>query len=321
MKNTIFLNSAKLDFDNKLSFLPLMDLTTFTKYDESSNEEILERVKDQNIVITKELPLGRDIITQFPSSVKLICEAGTGYNNIDIVAAREKSIAVCNVPGYSTEAVAQLVITFILTLSSSLVLQQIMIKQNNFDNFTKHLQLPHFEVQNKTLGVIGAGAIGQQVMKIARALGMNILVYNRTPKQWNDPNIQSVSLENLLQHSDFVTIHCPLTAETKYLIDKDKLKLMKPSTFIINTSRGPIIKETDLIEALQNRLVAGAALDVQDPEPPELSNPLFSMENVILTPHIGWKCFEARQRLIHLLAHNILSFIQGKPINIVNEKA
>ncbi len=320
MKNTIFLNSAKLDFDNKLSFLPLMDLTTFTRYDVSSDAEILERIKDQNIVITKELPLGRDIITQFPSSVKLICEAGTGYNNIDIVAARERNIAVCNVPGYSTEAVAQLVITFILTLSSSLSPQQIMIKQHNFDNFTKHLQLPHFEVQNKTLGVIGAGAIGQQVIRIARVLGMNILVYNRTPKQWSDPNIQSVTLEDLLQRSDFVTIHCPLTAATRYLIDKDRLKLMKSSAFIINTSRGPIINETDLIEALQNRLIAGAALDVQDPEPPALNNPLFSMQNVILTPHIGWKCFEARQRLIHLLAQNILSYIEGTPIHIVNDK-
>ncbi|MBB6215766.1 glycerate dehydrogenase [Anaerosolibacter carboniphilus] len=318
MKNAVFLNAAKLNFDNKLSFLPLIDLTAFTMYDESIDAEILERVKGQHIVITKELPLGRDIIHQFPSSVKLICEAGTGYNNIDIAAARERNIAVCNVPGYSTEAVAQLAITFILTLSSSLMQQQIMIKQHNYDNFTKHLQLPHFEVQSKTLGVIGAGTIGQQVIKVARALGMNILVYNRTPKQWNDEHIQSVSLDELLRDSDFVTIHCPLTKDTKHLIDKEKLQMMKTSAFIINTSRGPIIKETDLIEALQNEMIAGAGLDVQDPEPPELHNPLFSMRNVILTPHIGWKCFESRQRLIDLLAHNIDSFIQRKPIHIVN---
>ncbi|MBC2578785.1 NAD(P)-dependent oxidoreductase [Clostridium sp. DJ247] len=318
MKNTVFLNSAKLDFDNKLNFSSLIEISTVTKYEESNNEEILERVKDQNVVITKELPIGRDLIVQFPPSVKLICEAGTGYNNIDIVAAKEKNITVCNVPGYSTEAVAQLVIAFILNLSSSLTLQQNMIKQKNFDNFTKCLLVPHFEIQNKTLGVIGAGAIGQQVMKVARALGMNILVYSRTPKQWTHPNIQSVSLEELLKQSDFVTIHCPLTDNTKHLIDKDRLKLMKPSAFIINTSRGAIIKETDLIEALQNKVIAGAALDVQDPEPPELDNPLFTIGNVILTPHIGWKCFESRQRLIELLANNIKSFIEGKPINVVN---
>lgn len=318
MEKTVFLNSAKLDFNDKLNFSPLSDLTIFTKYNTSNNDEILERVKGQTIIITKELPLGRDLISQFPPSVKLICEAGTGYNNIDIVAAREKDIAVCNIPSYSTEAVAQLVITFILNLSSSLIQQQIMIKQQNFDNFTKYLQLPHFEVQNKTLGVIGAGAIGRHVIKIALTLGMNILVYNRTPKPWGDPNVQFVSLEKLLEQSDFITIHCPLTIDTKHLIDKDRLKLMRPSAFIINTSRGPIIKELDLIEALQNGKIAGAALDVQDPEPPEITNPLFAMENVILTPHIGWRRLETRQRLIKLIAVNIDSFIQGKPINIVN---
>lgn len=318
MKNTVFLNSAKLDFDNKLDFSQLAKLTTITKYDTSNDADILEKVKNQDIIITKELPLGRDLISQFPPSVKLICEAGTGYNNIDIAAAKEKNITVCNVPGYSSEAVAQLVITFMLNLSSSLTLQQVMINQGNFDNFTKFLQVPHFELHNKVLGVIGAGAIGQSVMKIALALGMNILVYSRTPKSFNNPNIKFVSLEELLKESDFVTLHCPLTDNTKHLIDKDKLNLMKSSAFIINTSRGAIIKELDLIEALKNKKIAGAALDVQDPEPPELDNPLFTMDNVILTPHIGWKCIESRQRLIGLLADNVEAFIQGKPINAVN---
>ncbi|MBP2628665.1 MAG: Glyoxylate reductase [Firmicutes bacterium] len=319
MKNTVFLNAAKLDFDDKLDFAPLSKITTVTKYDDSSYEDILGRVKEQNIVITKELPLGRDLISQFPPSVKLICEAGTGYNNIDIVAAREKNISVCNVPSYSTEAVAQLVITFILNLSSSLIQQQIMLQQKNFDNFTKCLQVPHFELQNKTLGVIGGtGAIGQNVIKIALTLGMNIVVYNRTPKSWGDSNVQFVSLEDLLRQSDFITIHCPLTADTKHLINMNRLKMMKPSTFIINTARGAIIKETDLIQALQEGVIAGAALDVQDPEPPDLDNPLFSMSNVILTPHIGWRRFESRQRLIDLMAVNIEAFIQDKPINVIN---
>ena len=319
MENTVFLNSAKLNFDNKLDFSSIAEITTLTKYDESNDKKILERVKDQTIIITKELPLGRDLISQFPPSVKLICEAGTGYNNIDIVAAREKNITVCNIPTYSTEAVAHLAITYILNFSSSLIQQQIMIKQKNFDNFIKPLELPHFELQNKTLGVIGGGgAIGRAVIKIALALGMNIIIYTRTKKPWDNPNIHFVSLEELLKQSDFVSIHCPLTADTLHLIDKERLKLMKPSAFIINTSRGPIIKETDLIEALQNRKIAGAALDVQDPEPPEHTNPLFNMGNVILTPHIGWKRFESRQRLIKLIADNIESFIQGKLINDVN---
>lgn len=318
MKNTVILNGAKLDFDSKLDFSALSKLTKVTKYDVSNNAEILERVKGQNIIITKELPVGRDLISQFPSSVELICEAGTGYNNIDIAAAKEKNIAVCNIPSYSTEAVAQLVITFLLNLSSSLIQQQAMLQQKNFDNFTKYLQVPHFELQGKTLGIIGAGAIGREVIKIALTLGMNILVYSRTPKTWGEAKIQSASLEELLTQSDFVSIHCPLTDDTRHLINKDRLKLMKPTSFIINTSRGPIIKETDLIAALQQGEIAGAALDVQDPEPPELNNPLFDMDNVILTPHIGWRRLESRQRLIKLMAENIEAFLEGRPINVVS---
>jgi len=319
MEKTVFLNLAKLNFDNKLDFSSISGLTTFTKYDESSDKKIVERVKDQTIIITKELPLGRNLISQFPSTVKLICEAGTGYNNIDIVAAKEKNIIVCNVPSYSTKAVANLVITYILNFSSSMIQQQIMLKEKNFNNFTKHLELPHFELQSKTLGVIGGyGAIGQEVIKIALALGMNIIINSRTQKPVDNPNVHFVSLEDLLKQSDFVTINCPLTKDTHHLINKDSLKLMKPSAFIINTSRGSIIKETDLIEALQNAQIAGAALDVQDPEPPELTNPLFDMESVILTPHIGWRRFETRQRLIELMAVNIESFLKEKPINVVN---
>lgn len=315
---TVFLNAAKLDFDNKLDFSQLANFTTVTKYAASTDQEILERVKDQNIVVTKELPIGKELICQFPTSVKLICEAGTGYNNIDITAAKEKNITVCNVPGYSTEAVAQLAITFMLSLSASLPQQQLMLNQKNYNNFTRHLMVPHFEISNKTLGVIGSGSIGQQVIKIALALGMNILVYNRTHKSWNDPKIKSVPLEELLRQSDFITLHCPLTADTRHIINRDKLSIMKPSAFVINTSRGALIKETDLIEALEAGKIAGAGLDVQDPEPPELDNPLFTMKNVILTPHIGWKPIEARQRLIDLMAGNIEAFIQGKPVNVVN---
>lgn len=317
MQNMVLLNSGRLDYDKKLDFSALSRLGSVTSYEHSSNEEILERVKDKNIVITKEIPVGRDLIMNFPTSVKLICEAGTGYNNIHLEACREKGISVCNVPGYSTESVAQLVITFILSLSSSLSQQQRMIERGDYNNFTKALQVPHFEVQNKTLGIIGVGAIGQQVIKIARALEMNILAYSRTPKNLGDSAVKFTSLEELLKESDFVTLHCPLTPETKYLIDKSKLELMKPTSFIINTSRGAIIKEADLIEALNNKIIAGAALDVQEVEPPELSNPLFNMENVILTPHIGWKSFEARQRLVGLIADNIEGFANGHPINIV----
>jgi glycerate dehydrogenase len=178
--------------------------------------------------------------------------------------------------------------------------------------------LPHFEVQDKILGVIGAGAIGRQVIKIAEALRMRVVVYSRSQKSLGNSNARFVSFEELLRESDFVSIHSPLTAETRHMINKETLSLMKHSSFIINTSRGAIINENDLIEALNRGVIAGAALDVQDPEPPQLDNPLFLMGNVILTPHIGWKCFESRQRLIKLLAQNIKAFIEGNPTNVVN---
>ncbi len=317
MKKITFLNSGILDYDKNLDFSSLMALGEFTNYIQSAHDEILERVKDQNIIITKELTLPKDLIEKFPPSIELICEAGTGYNNISLEAANKKGIRVCNIPGYSTEAVAQLAITSILNLSSSIIRQQNMICRKDFSNFTEHLKVPHVEVKDKVLGLIGTGSIGEEVMKIALALNMKILTYSRTTKQYENPNIKSVSLEELLKNSDFVSIHCPLTESTKHLINKERLGLMKPTAFIINTARGPIIKEMDLIEALQNRVIAGAALDVQDPEPPKLDNPLFTMDNVILTPHIGWRCLESRQRLVDLLGNTIEAFIEGNPINLV----
>lgn len=319
MDNIVFLNAARLDFDERLDFSPLVKLGNLTSHEESNDEEILERVQGQNIVITKELPLSGELIERFPASVKLICEAGTGYNNIALDAARRKGITVCNVPGYSTEAVAQLAVTFILNLSSSMVRQQVLIHDQDFTNFTRHLQVPHMEIQDKTLGIIGAGSIGKQVMKVARALGMEILTYSRTPRVYEDSHIRSVSLDELLKQSDFVSLHTPLNTETKHMISAEKLSLMKPSAFLINTSRGSLIHEADLIRALQDKVIAGAALDVLEQEPPRLDNPLLFMDNVILTPHIGWKTLESRQRLVGLLAGNISAFVKESPINVVSK--
>lgn len=316
---TVFLNATKLDFDQKLDFSSVQALTELTNYDESSNEQILERVQGQTVVITKEMPVGKDVISQFPDSVKLICEAGTGYNNIDIVAAREKGISVCNIPSYSTVAVAQLAMTFVMNLSASLPQQQSMLKRKDFSNFTKFLQVPHFEVAGKTLGVIGAGAIGRESIKIGVALGMNVLVYDPFPKEWTEGNVKNASLEDVLRQSDFITLHCPLMDSTRQIINKERIALMKPTAYIVNTSRGALIKEDDLIEALQQGRLAGAALDVQDPEPPALDNPLFTMDNVIMTPHIGWRRYESRQRLVDLIADNIKAFIDGKAVNVVNK--
>lgn len=318
MKKTVFLNTAKLDFDNQLDFSPLIAMTDFTRYDDTETEMILERVQGQEIVITKELPVPSEVIDQFPDAIKLMCEAGTGFNNIDIAAARAKHIAVCNVPNYSTEAVATLAMTFILNISASLIKQQIMLHEKNFDNFTQHLMVPHYELQGRTLGVIGGGTIGQATIKMALPFGLNVWVYDPVPVAFNDSRVQYVSLEALLKNSDFVSLHCPLTPKTKQIINQETLAQMKPTAHIINTSRGGLINEADLIEALRKGTIAGAALDVQDPEPPALDNPLFEMDNVIMTPHIGWKRIESRQRLVQLIAVNISSFTHGTPVNVVN---
>jgi len=317
MTNTAFINTARLDFDRKLDFSMLAKLTNLSMHNASTGEEIPELVRNQDIIITKEFPLGREVIGQLPSTVKLICEAGTGYNNIDVTAARDRGIAVCNVPGYSTDAVAQLAITLMLNLGISLTRQQKMLHGKNFDNFTRHVRVPLCEVRGKALGLIGFGAIAQQVAGIARSLGMNILATTRTHRPEMFPWVDFVGMEDMLTRSDFVSIHCPLTADTRHLIDGDRLKLMKPTAFLLNTSRGAIINEGDLIAALQNGTIAGAGLDVQDPEPPETDNPLFGMDNVILTPHIGWKSLETRQRLVTILAENIESFMAGRPDNRV----
>lgn len=312
----VVLNAKKMNFDGKLDFSVLS--SDVTVYDDTTNEELPGRIQGADIIVTKEMPVSAEMIQRFPESVKLICEAGTGYNNIDLEAARKKGITVCNIPAYSTERVAHTAIMMILNLSSTMQVQMKMLANGNHDNFTKNLQVPHVEVNGKTLGVIGAGHIGKKVIKIAQALDMNILVYTRTPRE-DEKGIRYVSLKELLEHSDYVSLHCPLTESTKHMINKETLKLMKPSAFIINTSRGALIDEAALIETLKNGKIAGAGLDVQETEPPKETSPLYTMENVLLTPHMGWKGLETRQRLVSILADNIKNFLAGNPKNVVSE--
>jgi len=187
-----------------------------------------------------------------------------------------------------------------------------MLAKGDLDNFTKCLQVPHFELQGKTLGLIGgSGGIGSKVAEIASSLGMKVIITSRSPK----PN--AVPLEELLRTSDFVSLHCPLNADTKHLMDKSKLGMMKSTAFLINTGRGGLVKEEDLIEVLTDRGIAAAALDVQDPEPPSPESPLYKLDNLILTPHIGWKRLETRQRLMDIVADNVAAFLKGDPVNVV----
>jgi len=310
----VLINAGRLDFDKALDFSKIAAVADITRFEsDATPEEILERVQGADIIISKEIPVPGEIISKFPASVRLIQEAGTGFNNVDLTAAKAKGVTVCNCPAYSSDAVAHLVFTLILNFSCSLVPQMRMLQKGNRDNFNKCLQVPHFELQGKTLGLIGgSGGIGSKVSDLAEALGMKVVLTSRSPR----PN--ALPLEELLKTSDFVSLHCPLNAETKHIINKDTLKLMKPTAYLINSGRGSLIKETDLIEALQNKVIAGAGLDVQETEPPTADNPLYELENVILTPHIGWKRVETRQRLMDIVADNIASFLQGKPVNVVD---
>ena len=313
---TIVLNAAKMNFDGNLDFSVLSDEVIV--YDDTTPEELLERIQDADIIVTKEMPVNGDLIRQFPDSVKLICEAGTGYNNLDLAAAREKGIIVCNVPSYSSERVAHTAIMMILNLSSTMQTQMKMLANGNHDNFTKNLQVPHVEVNGKTLGIIGAGNIGRSVIKVAQALDMDILVYTRTPRADED-GIRYVDLPTLLKSSDYVSLHCPLTPQTRHIINEETLSMMKPTAFLINTSRGALVDEPALIKALQNGVIAGAGLDVQETEPPVEDNPLYTLDNVILTPHMGWKGLETRQRLVSILDGNIKAYLNGSPVNVVSK--
>ena len=311
----VVLNAKKMNFDGKLDFSVLS--SDVTVYDDTTEQQLSERIQGADVIVTKEMPVSAEMIQKFPESVKLICEAGTGYNNINLEATRKKGITVCNIPSYSTERVAHTAIMMILNLSSAMQVQMKMLACGNHDNFTRNLQVPHVEVNGKTLGIIGAGHIGRKVIQIAQALDMNILVYTRTPRE-DEKGIRYVSLEELLKNSDYVSMHCPLTESTKHMINKESLSLMKPSAFIINTSRGALIDEAALIEALENGTIAGAGLDVQETEPPEEASPLYTMDQILLTPHMGWKGLETRQRLVSILADNIKQFMEGNPINVVS---
>ena len=308
-ERVVVVNASKMNYDHALDFSILSN--DVQVYDNSTNTELIERIQGARVVVTKEIPVTAELLSQFPDTVKLIVEAGTGYNNIDLNAAKAKGITVCNIPAYSTERVAHTVIMMILNFASTMQQQIGMLAKGDRSNFTKHLQVSHTEVNGKILGVVGAGHIGMEVIKVAKALGMNILVHTRTPKADGD-GIRYVSLDELLENSDYITLHCPLNDQTKHMINKETIGKMKPNAVIVNTGRGPLINEADLCEALAAKRIAGAGLDVQEVEPPAEDSPLYTLDNVILTPHMGWKGLETRQRLVGIIRDNIQAFLKGE---------
>ena len=314
-ERVVVVNAGKMNYDHALDFSILSN--DVQVYEDSTNAELIERIQGARVVVTKELPVSADLLSQFPDTVELIVEAGTGYNNIDLDAAKKKGITVCNIPAYSTERVAHTVIMMILNFASTMQQQIGMLARGDRSNFKKYLQVSHTEVNGKTLGVVGAGHIGMEVIKVAKALGMNILIHTRTTKADGD-GIRYVSLDELLANSDYITLHCPLNDQTKHLINKETIGKMKPNAVIVNTGRGPLINEADLCEALAAKRIAGAGLDVQEVEPPAEDSPLYTLDNVIITPHMGWKGLETRQRLVGIIRDNVQAFFKGEPINVVS---
>ena len=325
----IFLNASRLDYDAALDFSRLSRVTdiSFNRVDAVTDaDEIVDLVNSSNaeIIITKEMELPESALQQFSSNVKLMCEAGTGYNNIPIKAAREKGIDVVNIPTYSTESVAHMVITYVMNFSAAIFQQAKMLHEGNQTNF-KVFQHPIYEITNKKLGLIGgSGTIGTAVADVALPLGMEVLISSRSGKlpaghkYENHDRVKVVSLDELLASSDFVSINCPLNSETRHSIGEREIRLMKPTAFLINTARGAVINEAELIKCMKDRAIAGAGLDTQETEPPHPDSELWKLDNVFLTPHIGWRRLETRQRLVDMTTDNIESYIGNRIQNVVN---
>lgn len=314
MTKIVVLNAGAINYDGKIDFSALGE--SVVTYHQTAADQFSTRVNGATVVVTKEMPMGASRIAALPDTVQLCVEAGTGYNNYDLAALRDRGIALANVPAYSTDRVADTALMLMLNLASSMQVQLAMLAAGNHDNFTKHLMVPHIELNGKTLGVIGYGHIGRALIARAQAMRMKILVAPHTMRP-DEPGVHFVTQADLLAQSDFVSLNLPLNDATHHLIDTDTLAMMKPSAFLINTARGGLVNTAALVAAIQAGQLAGAGLDVQEEEPLPDDSPLYDLPQVIVTPHIGWRGLETRQRLVGIVAADIQAFLAGQPINLV----
>lgn len=307
----IFLDAYTLNSLHDLDLSVFDTLGDVTLYDRTAKDEIIERAKDADIILTNKCPLEALTISQLPK-LKYIGVAATGYNIVDIEAAKNQGIMVTNVRGYSSASVAQLVFSLILSFTNRVAEHAQNINQTwtNSPDFSFYYT-PLTELEGKTLGIIGLGDIGKKVANIGLGFGMKILATKRNPTTGSMTNVEICTEEKLLQESDFVTLHCPLTTENQEFINKSSLALMKPSAILINTSRGGLINESDLAEALNDHTIAGAGLDVLSLEPPTKENPLLTANHTIITPHIAWAGVNARKELLKGMVENIVAFQAG----------
>ncbi len=299
-----------------LSWGYLQTLGNVRIFDRSTPEETIERAQAAQAIITNKSIVNRTVIEALPR-LEYIGVTATGFNIVDTEACKERNITVTNVPAYSTMSVAQLVFAFILEHCHHVGHHSNEVHKGRWSHCKdfSFWDRPLVELEGLTLGIVGFGNIGQQVARLGQAFGMRVLVHSRTQKEY--PDVIWADLETLLQESDFVSLHCPLTEETRNLINWRTIRQMKDGAFLVNTGRGPLINEADLADALNNNKLSGAGLDVLSVEPPPENNPLLSAQNAFITPHIAWATRAARVRLMTQTVDNLAAWINGSPRNVV----
>lgn len=317
MKIVIF-DTYTTTLDDTSSWDELAALGTLSVYARTRKDEVIERAKDADIVLTNKVCLGREEMEQLPI-LKYIGVMGTGYNVVDVEVARERGIIVTNVPAYSTESVAQLVFAHLLAVTNH---TEHYAHQNREGRWTSNADFcywdtPLVEIFGKTIGIVGLGNIGSRVAAIAQAFGMKVLAYTSKSADALPNYIEKKTIEQLLAESDVISLHCPLTPQTRHLINRESLLHVKSSAILINTGRGPLVNDQDVADALGAGRLAVYCADVLSEEPPRSDNPLLHCEKAFITPHIAWATSEARCRLVTAVIGNIRAFIEGHPQNIV----
>lgn len=292
-----------------------------TVYDRSAPETVVERIGDATCILTNKTVLDEAVLARCPS-IKYIGVLATGFNVVDIRAAAKRNITVTNIPGYGTDTVAQYAMALLLELCHHIGAHAESVRNGDWGRCPDfcYWHYPQMELGQKTMGIIGYGRIGKKTAKLAEAFGMKVLVHSGhpVPEKELTEGIRQASLEELLEKSDVISLHCPLTEQTKGLINRETISRMKDGVLLVNSSRGPLICEEDLREALISGKVGGAAVDVLSTEPPANDHPLLDAPNMLITPHIAWATKEARERLMEMAVENLAAFLSGKPIHVVS---
>ncbi len=306
------LNPGDLDWDD------LQALGPCEIYDRTPPDLVVSRAQGARIVLTNKTVLSRESIERVPQ-LKYIGVLATGYNVVDVEAARRQGICVTNVPAYGTPSVAQMVFAHLLNLTQHVAEQAQSVRAGDWSRCEDfcYWNFPLVELAGLTMGIIGFGRIGGETAKLAHAFGMRVICHDVSQAPVPPSEAQAVDLDTLFRDSDVVSLHCPLTQANRGFVNKQRLEMMKPSAFLINTSRGPLVDEPALAEALNAGRIAGAGLDVLCEEPPRTDNPLLSARNCYITPHIAWATRSARQRLMEIAIANVRGFIEGNPQNVV----